>query len=352
MKKYIYMMLVVLAAGFTSCSNDDIPMEEDVTMKTFETTFIVDPSGVVEPYRFEWTAGELSKIPNDAQLRIRILIYDSNGEIVEILTQKQSNYQSVWSVKKELEAGTYTALVISDVVNTNDPNVEEYWTLEDYGKINDAKLTKNPKYLGYQKEILGMCNFNFSVESSNSSISLDLEPVGAVCYYFLWNLESYPVDIYLYTDVKIKSLFWDTSYNMNVERELLNDEKTIVGGIRNLSSYGYVVYLAYMLPYKNQYFRFYGETDEAHGWLGNDICIPNIKAGDQYFFECCFTSEADNYAYTYYDDVTGKTYDEWSSGLQKLGHSSRAMNVHHAMSKPMFMQKMNNAVYIKDLIKK
>ena len=30
MKKYILMMLVVLAAGFASCSNDDIPMEENL----------------------------------------------------------------------------------------------------------------------------------------------------------------------------------------------------------------------------------------------------------------------------------------------------------------------------------
>ena len=68
MKKYILMMLVVLAAGFASCSNDDIPMEEKVTKKVFDTTFIVDPSCVVEPYRFEAWAGQLSTVPENAQL--------------------------------------------------------------------------------------------------------------------------------------------------------------------------------------------------------------------------------------------------------------------------------------------
>jgi len=191
MKKYILMMLVVLAAGFTSCSNDDIPFEEKVTYKTFETTFVVNPSGVVKPYRFESYPGELTALSSDAQLRLRILIYNSDGILVDILTNKQSNYQSVWSAKKLLEAGKYTALVISDVVNTNNPDVEEYWHLEDYEKINDAKLIREFNYLGYQKEILGICSVPFSVVSSASDVSLNLKPVGAACYFQIKNLEKY-----------------------------------------------------------------------------------------------------------------------------------------------------------------
>ena len=190
MKKYIYMMLVVLTAGLASCSNDDISMEENVTKKIFETTFIVDPSGVVEPYRFESYAGELSIIPSEAQLRLRVLIYNSDGELVDMVTHKQANYQSSWSVKTQLEAGEYNALAISDVINTNDPEVQEYWILKDYEIISKAKLEKETNFFGYQKEILGICHVPFSV-TSTSDVLIDLKPAGAACYFTVLEFDAF-----------------------------------------------------------------------------------------------------------------------------------------------------------------
>lgn len=350
------MTLVVLAAGFTSCSNDDIPMEEKIIKKVFDTTFIVDPSGVVEPYRFEWTAGELSIVPDGAQLRLRILIYDSNGEIVgNILTQKQSNYQSTWSVKTELEAGTYTAFVISDVINTNNPNVEEYWKLENYGRLNDAKLTKTPRYLGYQKEILGICIQQFSVESLNSSISFDLKPAGAACYYYLENWESYPIDLWFCSNMKIQSIFWDASYNLKIEKELSDNSEYELGGVE-LPIESVHSSFVYLLPSKNQHFRFWGETDDTQGFVGNDMSIAEIKAGEQYFFYCYFSSLFNNYAFTEYYNVTGKTFDEWYEEWlmesSKVYQNSRLKNISNEIATPMLMNRMHNAVYIKDFIKK
>ena len=356
MKKYILMMLVVLAAGFASCSNDDIPMEENVTKKVFETTFIVDPSGVVEPYRFEWEAGELSIVPDGAQLRLRILIYDSNGEIVgNILTKKQSNYQSTWSEKTDLEAGTYTAFVISDVINTNDPDVEEYWKLENYGRLNDAKLTKTPRFLGYQKEILGICIQQFSVESINSSISFDLKPAGAACYYILLNSESYPVDLWFNSNMEIQSIFWDASYNLKSEKELSDICEYNLGGAGLPAEYVHSSFV-YLLPTKNQHFRFWAETEENQGFVGNDMTIADIKAGEQYFFYCDFSSLFDNYGFTEYYNVTGKTFDEWFdewlAELTKVYQNSRSMNIPNKMTAPMPMNSVHNSVYIKNLIKK
>ena len=345
------MTLVVLAAGFTSCSNDDIPMEEKITKKVFDTTFIVDPSGVVEPYHFEEYPGHLSIIPEGAQLRLRILIYDSNGEIVgNILTQKQSNYQSTWSVKTELEAGTYTALVISDVINTNDPDVEEYWTLENYGKINDVKLKKNLDYYGYQKEILGMCHLQFSPESSNSSISLDLKPAGAACYWGVINDSSSYNHFWFTTDMQINSVFWDSSFKLQYDREISNYVNAFAFGGAWFYDYGFNMHFSYILPSRNQWFAFYCDTEEF-SFVGDEaMSIEEIKAGEQYFFLCYYYPELlGSNGFTEYFDVTGKTYDEW---YEELGQSSRAMNIPNKVSVPLSMSSINKAVYIKDLIKK
>ena len=371
MKKYILMMLVVLVAGFTSCSNDDIPMEEKVTKKVFDTTFIVDPSGVVEGYDFEAHPGELSIIPEGAALRIRLLIYDSDGEIVEMITRTQYNYQSPWSINTELEAGDYTVLAISDVRNINDPDVDEYWTLGDYGKINEATLTKNIMWLGYQKEILGMTHLQFIVDSSNS-ISINLKPAGAACYFTIADLERYSnvVSYLLLTDHRVNYVFWDSSFNLKVNKEIapgpgsgiIDGFNTEVGGVVGLDEIDFgnttgnaFTAFFYLLPSQKQYFQFVAETT-GYVDIGLPMYQPEIKAGEQYYFLCELGSEYNNYAQTRSYNVTGKTfeewYDEWSWDNLKVYKNSRVMNINNEIPKSVFKQKTNNVVYIKDLIKK
>lgn len=350
MKKYILMMLVVLTAGFTSCSNDDIPMEENVIKKIFETRFIVDPSGVVEPYRFESWAGQLSTVPEDAQLRLRLLIYNSDGEIVDMLTHKQSNYQSVWSVTTNLEAGAYNALVISDVINTNDPDVDEYWSLKDYGKINDAKLIKTPNYLGYQKEILGMGNIQFSTEVSNINKSIDLKPVGAACYWAVENYDSDPNKFWFTSNMDVNSLFWDSTYKLQVNKEIFKGYEFAYGGV-TLQGEDYNMSVSFLLPSQNQWFAFWYNTDDFY-MIGEEICVDNIKAGEQYFFLCSYHPTFDNYAISKCYDVTGKTFDEWYMEYLKVYSSLGTMSVINKKSAQMVMPKMDNTAFIKDLINK
>ena len=351
MKKYILLMLVVLAAGFTSCSNDDIPMEENVTSKSFETTFVVDPSGVIEPFRFELLAGELTVVPSDAQLRLRVLIYNSKGELVDMLTHKQSNYQSVWSVKAQLEAGEYMALAISDVVNTNNPDVTEYWSLKDYENITNAKLLKEPRWAGYQKEILGICHIPFSI-GKISNLSINIKPVGAVCYYYVNNYESFPIDVSLGTDMKTNSVFWDSSYELKVDREMEENIFYLNGAIE-IPAGKYNYSFSYLLPSQNQNFLFWYRADDTFE-VGKKMFILNIKAGDQYFFLCDFHSSFDNYAITERYDVTGMTFAEWnelrSQEEQKVYQNSRGTNNYSKMLS--LMKKSDNTIYIKDLIKK
>ena len=109
------MMLVVLTAGFASCSNDDIPMEEDVTMKTFETTFKINPKTVIEPFTGEFNPGELQIFDENYQLRVRLLLYNHVGDYVGEDVQKFSNYMVTMESSKLLQAGSYKAIVITDL---------------------------------------------------------------------------------------------------------------------------------------------------------------------------------------------------------------------------------------------
>ena len=71
MKKYIYVLLAFMAI-FTSCSNDDI------TIRT-ATNFKINPSTVIAPFTWEYESGDLESFNTDYRLRIRLLIYNSDG---------------------------------------------------------------------------------------------------------------------------------------------------------------------------------------------------------------------------------------------------------------------------------
>ena len=355
MKKYILMMLVVLAAGFTSCSNDDIPLEEKVTYKTFETTFVVDPSGVVEPYRFESYPGHLTVVPSDAQLRIRILIYNSNGDLKDVLENKQSNYQSLWSAKKNLEAGTYMAFAISDVVNTNNPDVTEYWNLKDYDKISSAKLIKESYWLGYEKEILGISNFQFSVGSSNSTHSVNLKPAGAACYFSIYGLKKYTdvINYSLLTDHKVNYLFWDSSFELKPNKEVVSGAgidgfNEMVGGVDispDISEDSFTAFF-YIFPSKKQYFNYCAFLNDGRAvLLGEQVYVDEIKAGEQFYFTIHLGSNYNNNGYSQGWDVSGQTYEEW----KKWNQNSRSSISVNSINLP--VRTSYNMAYIKDLLK-
>ena len=344
------MMLVVLAAGFTSCSNDDIPLEEKVTYKTFETTFVVDPSGVVEPYRFESYPGHLTVVPSDAQLRIRILIYNLNGDLKDVLENKQSNYQSLWSAKKNLEAGTYLAFAISDVINTNNPDVTEYWNLKDYDKISSAKLIKESYWLGYEKEILGISNFQFSVGSSSSTHSVNLKPAGAACYFSIYGLKKYTnvVNYSLLTDHKVNYLFWDSSFELKPNKEVVSGEgidgfNEMVGGVDispDISEDRFTAFF-YIFPSKKQYFNYCAFLDDGGAvLLGKQVYVDEIKAGEQYYFTIQLGSNYNNNGYSQGWNVSGLTYEEWEKWNQDSRNSISSNSIY------MPMRISNNMVYL------
>ena len=348
------MMLVVLAAGFTSCSNDDIPLEEKVTNKVFDTSFIVNPSGVIESFKFERTPGALTTIPENAQLRLRLLIYDSKGDLVDIFTSKQSNYESSWSVKAQLEAGTYTAVALSDVINSNDSEYPEYWSLEGYEKITEMKLTKTPNALGYEKEVFGFSHIPFTIVDSNYSVSLNLKSAGAACYYYVMNYDSEPRDIWFQSNVRTNSVFWDSSYQLKYNRDI-DDSAAIyqLGGVGGLPEYYDIMSFVYLLPFRNQYFLFVEELENGYDRVGQSLLLEDIKAGHQYFFMCFLFSGYENGALTEWYDVTGVTFSDFVEWYNRQMQStySRGLDVNNMNRLLMSSQITSNEVYIQDLIK-
>ena len=300
MKKYILMMLVVLAAGFTSCSNDDIPLEEDVIMKVFNATFKINPKTVIEPFTGEFKPGELQIFDENYQLRVRLLLYNQVGDYVGEDVQKFPNYMVTMESSKQLQAGSYKAVVITDLELKSSSSEKgypkEYWNLNNYkgSSLSKLKITSTG-YTGGKNKILGVSCQNFTIDpNGNNEVKIDVKPAGAI---IAWQYD-YP---HFYNDVKQLHLGTnklvneyifnaDGSYSDNAVVDNRYDNKRLFaynnsvyeGESCNHYDYGY----CFVLPSKYNLKWMWSDTDEDFKNLYEIHETPmtlDIQAGDEWF---------------------------------------------------------------------
>lgn len=297
------MMLVVLTAGFASCSNDDIPMEEDVTYKTFETTFKINPKTVIEPFTWEFQSGELQIFDDKYQLRVRLLLYNQVGEYIDEDVQKFPNYKTMMESSKQLQAGSYKAVVITDLelktsYSEND-YVKEFWELSsDYknGSLSKLKIT-DAGYTGAKNKILGISHLKFNVEpNSSNEIKINVEPAGAM---IAW-LYNYPhfldiKQIHLGSNKLVSGYIFnaDGSYEVNAEyideeydnKRLFvyNDYSSYEGESCNHDVYGYCFVLPSVYNLKWMYSDTHDNFENMYAFHGTPMTV-DIKAGQEWFF--------------------------------------------------------------------
>ena len=117
MNKYLYLVIDLIASFFTSCSNDDITIGTAYTVNVNASTVI---SSFIAISDGEFEAFQDSK----ERLRIRVLIYNENGELVAQDAGIYTNYNVQLKSTNKLKAGKYTVIGISDVVLVNGNNIE------------------------------------------------------------------------------------------------------------------------------------------------------------------------------------------------------------------------------------
>ena len=319
MKNYILLIVSAVAIAFTSCTSSE-EIEINDTISKYQAIFKINPATVVEPFTWQAKPGELTTIDTSMKLRIRSLIYDNNGDIVTADTSFVSNYTTYVNFTTELERGTYTVIVISDIVQPNaDKNhVPEYWYLSNCDKLSQTKIS-HAGYIGYEDEILGISSHTISVSESNNEYKIDIKPAGAVIYTYYKNIDAW-------TDMKryqlninqtVKEGVFDLNGNFNSSVENHNNEydwrlSVVYPEYSSISS-GYVI--SYVLPQNNLRVRFSGatytgfngdETGESY-WFGEEQLLSAIKPGNEFVIKADFADYGNDFGVGY-EDVTGKTF--------------------------------------------
>lgn len=286
MKKYISLMAIAIVAIFASCSNDDITISTSYTIN-------VNASGVVSSF-IEAKAGELEKFSDaDERLRIRVLVYNSNGELTAQETGYYTNYNTQLKASLSLSTGNYTVIGISDVVLMSGSSVDtEFWTISGMSKLSELKIL-DQGYVGYEARVLGIAKYSLTIDDNqSSSLNVNLQPAGALVYGIVWHAGDWliggvPVKTWrLNGNKSTEGLSFDASGNYSVLEEYDPDTRYRLVDI-DATEDGNFYYFNYILPMNNLYVNFrailedntYMDMDSQAGFDGVTL---NIQAGEEY----------------------------------------------------------------------
>ena len=269
MKKYMIMCMAVVALLFASCKNEDISISREVS-------FEVNPYTVIRDFTFDpmdW----MNELPSDGKLRVRLLAYDSNGDLVQSKEQQLNRYDEKMNVSLQLDNGAYTAIVITDVVRNNN-NVPEYWTLDGENKLSSMKVF-NAGYIS-RLNMLGIAKLQFVVEAgSSNNYSIDVKPAGTVMVSIVKGIHQYDdlgIQYYeLVTNKTCESCSFDNegAWNSNVATAI--DIRMSVLYPEDWYNTGY--FYDFELPLGKTSLKW-----QAEGIDITDVFSVDMKAGEEY----------------------------------------------------------------------
>lgn len=286
MKKYLAIFAVLFTVILSSCSNDDIPVTHVIAFK-------VDPSTVISSFE-EFRAGDLTSLPSEVQLRIRLLVYNEDGMFVDSKEDFSEDYTHIKTFLFNLPEGEYTTVAITDVVGKNSSSIGEFYTLSNQEKLNTTTLTYTSDFIGGKFAILGLTTEKQHITTSTSDINIKVRPAGALIFYLIddWNA---CLD-YSYNGVKIdvedfklvaNQFSSDLTLNTNGEPIYSSSSSSDFDYIwclhtRNPESFGGYGY-AFKFPMNNVKVEWLAVAQTGtHLW--GEPAVVDIEAGKEYKF--------------------------------------------------------------------
>lgn len=301
MKNYLYIIAVLFTVILSSCSNDDILVQEVTVIR-------VNPSTVMSNFTYQINPGDLDGVDSDEKLRIRLFVYDKNGKLADEQVQTVRNYLTTASFETNLARGeSYTAIAITDVTNSKTGTVAEYWGIEDNSDLSSLRIN----YLGHEgnygdQEILGVKSATIY---SGENTTINVEAAGVLVCTWVRNVHAYSNIRNIRVWGNRGNGFYDFStqgeLNSNPDLEVQPNFIDIDVDETNYGSYSY----KFIMPQTNYKLTLAFDDNSGSVIHSSDISGLTLKQGSEYLYLVYLDPEDDgsgNY-YSGIDDVTGLT---------------------------------------------
>ena len=165
------MCMAVVALLFASCKYEDISISREVS-------FEVTPREVINnwiPYALNET--DLTQLSSENQLRINLLVYDQNGDLIASDIRKLKDYNENMVTTLELADGEYTVVAISDVMENG---MDLCWTIKGTERLSTLMIEQISDKIKNAEEIVGIGNAKITVDANHSSHHVEMSPAGAL----------------------------------------------------------------------------------------------------------------------------------------------------------------------------
>ena len=345
MKKYISLLAIAIIAVLSSCSIEDVTVSKTVN-------FTVNPSTVVEPFVEKYSyiisdvlgsnKGELESFSTDFKLRVRLFVYDKNGELAKKVSGDFSNYDVKLKESIFLPVGSYTAIAISDVYSPQQNF--QYWAVSGEDQLATLKI-EDTGYFGDALTILGATKQTFTVGETGVDVNIDIKSAGALFLITYWNIFTYS-DVTQY-ELSVNKLQSSINYNSNGDYTIStqNNNGSFDWRISSIeladidkTKYSAARRWATQLPMNNVGVCFSYWTSDAT--KSTQIGTPasfDIKAGEGYYCELGLYPVD-----TYYMTVEQATAEVKNSVRSRASES----NAHNAplLNEPMFVKRHDATV--------
>ena len=291
MKKIISLIALIAAIFTTSCSNDDIPMSG-------ETEITINLKSVISNYQEE-VSGELESVSSGHRIRVRLFIYNSEGQLEKQYENFADSYNTKLNVTVDLYGREYTAVAITDVVKRNAP-YNEFWTLSGQNMLSTFNIEYSSEYISHKMGILGISIEKF--KPGTQAITLSPTMMGA-----LINMRT--KNIHKHSGIQQIESGYDRqceSFSISNSGEIVYDYASSVSyrcfmiepsdfSTDNVYSY------AFFLPIEDITFEWLILTSNNQVIMGDEMYFSKLEAGHQYYCEIEFDNSSKGFSQTYYE---------------------------------------------------
>lgn len=311
MKKYVVLCMAVMALMMASCKNEDISISREVK-------FEVNPYEVVSGFvPYEENAGELASLPlSGEKLRVRIMVYDKQGILLDSDEKELPDYNSTMNTSFELADGNYTIVSTTTVVKSDG---KEYWNFEKMERLSEFQIIDDGK-IGYEDKILGIGHKSITVSSGNVSFNIPMQPAGALIESTVVDFSDWSGMISRYW-LMTKKTSSNCTFNLDGSFNTFYEDGTSYSYIQNYinQTAGWGIYgYTFALPLGRCDFRWeISWLDESDDTPLDDMTLE-IKQGKMYLFELNMRDLV-----YYYGEMGSKSIPSYGKdqSLMKVYHS-------------------------------
>lgn len=274
MKKYLLILAVILATAFTSCTNEDITVDNVIVQ--------INPLTVISPYE-EINSGDFSKSEPNWSIIIRTFVYQYEDGMLAAYDEKSiTNYATQVTAKFNLNPGKYIIFVASSL--RRDTDALDLWLAKDIRNLETLRMVRNSGYTNIFPNILGISCEYADVNETGTRINTDIRLAGAMINTSITNWNRY-TDI---TDFGFKG----TNYSDILAQDRDSWYYMTENGTNLLTTWQYnsryqgMYAYVFLLPSENVNFEWQYKLNDGRWYtFQNGSRKVKIDMGYQYFFE-------------------------------------------------------------------